>query len=118
MTVYESARGQSQCSSREEISEVPTKDAQKSEWKTTFNAEGLRRLSTFPQRSSSQQPLYFSKFLKVLVVVMLFVNKLHAGKLAEKCRGCDIAHFHSTGKAGRLYTFGENEYSTAAAKVE
>jgi hypothetical protein len=56
--------------------------------------------------------------LKVLVVVMLFVNKLHAGELAGKCRGCDIAHFHSTGKAGRLYTFGENEYSTAAAKVE
>src|SRR5260370_33869684 len=41
--VHESMQRESQHCNREEISEVPTKYAQKNEWKKTFNAAGLRR---------------------------------------------------------------------------
>jgi len=57
MTVYESVGRESHHSDGEEISKVPTMHAQKNEWKKAFNVEGLRRLSTFPKRSSSQQAL-------------------------------------------------------------
>jgi len=50
--------------------------------------------------------------------MMVFVNDLWRGdKPAKKCRGCDMAHFHSTGKTVGLYTFGKSEYSTAAVKA-
>jgi hypothetical protein len=79
MTVHESARRESQRGNRGEISEVPTKNAQRNEWKKTFNVEGLGWLSTFPEHSSSQQALYLSKLLKALVVMIVFVNKVSVG---------------------------------------